>query len=257
VAQPDGISRGENEYTLACLTEIIPAVRIEKLKAMIAELGVTLNCVVQCAWAILLGHHGVSDDVVFGSVVSGRPTNLPGVADIVGLFLNTVPLRIRLDNDQEITGMLKTIQARALESEPYHYVCLADIQTATRFGSDLLNNVLIFENYPLSQEMMELSKQVDTGFTLGQVEEFERTNYDLALEVYPGDTLTLNFKYNAAVYTSDQMNGYQQELSDLLAVMSQSLEQPLGMVRAVLMDASQIDEKETFLTGIEAIDEDF
>ncbi|MCP4117660.1 MAG: amino acid adenylation domain-containing protein [Desulfobacteraceae bacterium] len=247
----------ETGYHLECLTQIIPEDHVGKLKTMTAQNGVTLNSVVQCAWAILLAHHGGSEDVVFGTVVSGRPAGLPGVDEIVGLFLNTVPMRIRLDNDGDIAGMLKTVQARALESEAYHYVSLADIQKSTSLGPELLNHVLIFENYPLSLEILELSKRADTGFTVEHLEEFEQTNYDLALEVYPGDTLTLNFKYNARVYTPHQINGCRQGLSKILAAMAGAFDQSIRSVRAVLMDAGEKEEQEAFLAGIQAIDEEF
>ncbi|MBI9089226.1 MAG: amino acid adenylation domain-containing protein [Desulfobacterium sp.] len=256
----DNAGQHDNDYHLACLTEIIPEQDVGKLKTMTAKNGVTLNSVVQCAWAMLLAYHTVSDDVVFGAVVSGRPVDLPGVDEMVGLFLNTVPMRIRLDNDLDLPGMLKMIQARALESEAYHYVSLADIQETSTLGPALLNTVLIFENYPLSLEILELSKRVNTGFTVEHLEEFEQTNYDLALEVYPGDTLTLNLKYNARVYTEDQINRYRQGLSEIfaaMAAMADSFDQSLGRVRAVLMDEAGKEEQEAFLAGIQSIDEDF
>jgi iturin family lipopeptide synthetase B len=257
VSLPGNAGDHENEYHLECMTQTIPEDHGGRLKAMAAQNGVTLNSVVQCAWAMLLAHRNSSDDVVFGSVVSGRPADLPGVDEIVGLFLNTVPMRIRLDNDLDLAGMLKRIQASALESEPYHYISLADIQEVSHLGPELLNTVLIFENYPLSLEIPELSKRVDTGFTVAHLEEFEQTNYDLALEVWPGDTLTLNLKYNARVYTADQINRCHHGLLELLGAMAGPFEQTLASVRGVLMDPGGKEEQETFLAKIQAIDEEF
>jgi hypothetical protein len=251
------IAVSSNEFLPECLTQIIPEDDAGRLKAMAAQNSVTLNSVVQCAWAMLLAHYNSSDDVVFGSVVSGRSADLPGVDEIVGLFLNTVPMRIRLDNDLDLAGMLKRIQASALESEAYHYISLADIQEATHLGPELLNTVLIFENYPLSLEILELSKRADTGFTVENLEEFEQTNYDLALEVWPGVTLTLNLKYNARVYTADQINRCHHGLSELLGAMAGSFDQALATVRGVLMDPGGKEEQDAYWAGIQAIDEEF
>ncbi len=247
----------ETLFKPAGLTEAIPADRVETLKCMASENGVTLNSVVQCAWAILLGHYGFSDDVVFGSVVSGRPADLHGVEGMVGLFLNTVPIRVRLNKDDTLMDILKGIQARALESEPYHYVSLADIQMACSLGPDLLNHVLIFENYPLSLEIKELNNAIETGFTVGQVEEFEQINYNLALEIYPDKELILNLKYNAMAYREDQIKGYLNSMSEILSIMGESFDKPLKAVRDALMNEVELDEQETFLAELQDIGEDF
>lgn len=257
ISEPDELKAHNNGFHLQCIKNIIPEDTVHKLKAMVAQNGVTLNSAMQCAWAILLAHHNGSDDVVFGSVVSGRPAELPGVSEIVGLFLNTVPMRVCLDNDLMLSEMLKKIQLQTLESEPYHYLSLADIQTSTNLGGAVPDNVLIFENYPLSLELLELSKDVDTGFTVDNLEEFEQTNYDLALEVYPDETLTFNLKYNQEKYGTDQINRHGRELTDILQAMADLPDQAVRTVRAVLASGAEKKEQENFLTEIQTIDEEF
>ena len=87
----------------------------------------TLNTLMQSIWGILLGKYNGKEDVVFGGVVSGRPFALEGVESMVGLFINTIPVRVSYEEGTKFHKLLQKIQAEALASEPYHYYSLAEI----------------------------------------------------------------------------------------------------------------------------------
>ncbi|NJL59460.1 MAG: hypothetical protein HC887_07245 [Desulfobacteraceae bacterium] len=162
------------------------------LEKIAAQERVTPNVIFQSLWGVLLGAYNNTHDVVFGATVSGRPADFSGIEQMVGLFLNTIPVRIVSQNNQKFTELIRNRQQHYLESEPFHYASLANIQMLTPLKNDLLDHLMVFENYPFSQELADIAKKSDPGFSIGDIEEFERTNYDLHLEIYPGKKYGLN-----------------------------------------------------------------
>ncbi|MEA2563438.1 MAG: hypothetical protein QOH06_4942 [Acidobacteriota bacterium] len=152
-----------------------------ELEALAQRLQVTLNTLVQGAWALLLSRYAQASDVVFGAVVSGRPAELPGVESIVGLFINTVPVRALIPEDEPASAWLARLQADQTGLRQYQWTPLTRVQALSEVpaGEPLFASLLAFENYPVdpsvSAQMAEL-RIVDAA--LG-----ERTNYPLTLTV--------------------------------------------------------------------------
>jgi len=140
----------------------------------------TVNTLVQAAWAILLGRLTGSDDVVFGTIVSGRPTDLAGVDEMVGLFINTVPVRIRLPRDANVIAWLQALQASQFAARQYDFTPLVQIQAWTGVSKDraLFDTIIAFENYP-----------VHAADDNAQITLVERTNYPLSVTVMPGESI--------------------------------------------------------------------
>ncbi|MDL5206028.1 non-ribosomal peptide synthetase [Streptomyces sp. ALI-76-A] len=113
--------------------------------------GVTANTVLQAGWGLLLAQETGGSDVVFGSVVSGRPAELPGVETMVGLFINTVPTRVRLDAAETLGTLLVRLQREQAALLPYHHISLGEIRRITDIGNPF-DTVMAFENYPLDSE---------------------------------------------------------------------------------------------------------
>ncbi len=111
---------------------------------------VTLNTVAQAAWALVLGRYSGLDDVVFGATVAGRPPELAGVESMVGLFINTLPVRVRIPARQSVLGWLRALQEQQSEARQYEHTPLADLQgwSDLRRGEALFESVLVFDNYP-------------------------------------------------------------------------------------------------------------
>ena len=110
--------------------------------------GLTLNTFVQAAWAILLGRLTGRNDVVFGVTVAGRPPEIAGIESMVGLFINTLPLRVKLPADKPLLALLREVQERQSRLMAYQHLGLADIQELAGVG-ELFDTVVVFENYPL------------------------------------------------------------------------------------------------------------
>ncbi len=91
-----------------------------------------------------------TDDAVFGAVVSGRPSVIDGVESMIGLFINTVPVRIKT-GDESFRELLGRLQKEMLDSEAFSYHPLADIQSQTELKQDLIDHIIVFENYPIQQ----------------------------------------------------------------------------------------------------------
>ncbi|MFF4097585.1 amino acid adenylation domain-containing protein, partial [Streptomyces sp. NPDC001834] len=159
----------------------------------------TVNAVVQGAWALLLsqcaGVSASSADVVFGTTVSGRPADLPGVEDILGLFINTVPVRVRVDPSASVVSWLQGVQSDLVESRQYEYVALSDIETGLPAGVSLFDSLVVFENYPVDAAAAE-----GHGLSVSGVQAVESTNYALTLIAGAvGERLDMTLAYDAAL----------------------------------------------------------
>uniref|UniRef100_UPI002E287937 condensation domain-containing protein n=1 Tax=Amycolatopsis pittospori TaxID=2749434 RepID=UPI002E287937 len=109
--------------------------------------GVTLNTVVQGAWGLLVGKLSGKSDVVFGATVSGRPAELPGVERMLGLFINTVPVRVRLNPASSFTSVVADLRAQQTALLDAQYLGLTDIQRTVGPGASF-DTLMVFQNYP-------------------------------------------------------------------------------------------------------------
>ncbi|UZK53900.1 condensation domain-containing protein [Streptomyces drozdowiczii] len=149
------------------------------------EAGVTLNTVVQAAWALVVARTTGSRDVVFGAVVSGRPHDLPGVESMVGLFVNTLPVRVRLRDGESVDDLLVRLQDEQSRLAAHQHARLADVQRASG-TRELFDSVLAFENFPQRAEG-------DPGPGEPALHEVaDATHYPVTLAVGAGERLLLS-----------------------------------------------------------------
>jgi amino acid adenylation domain-containing protein len=162
--------------------------------------GATLNAFFMALWGILLGRLTHSDDIVFGCVVSGRPAEVPGIQEMVGLFINTVPFRVQTANPEvSFSRLLGKLQEGILRSQAHEFVPLVEIMEQTPLSRDLFDHIIGFENYPLDRSNKPFGN-ADSTFTVKGLRFFEQTNYDLSIVVIPTDNMRIRFKYNSSVY---------------------------------------------------------
>ena len=180
------------------------------LASLAARHGVTMSAVLQAAWSILLGAYNGSEDVVFGVVASGRPPALSGVESIVGLFLDTAPVRVRLDGRETLWELARRIQAGALERVPHHHFPLSEMQMLSGTAHTLFDHVLVFENYPFAAA-------APPGLTVENVRAFEQMHYDFSIVAEPLEELEITFKFNANVAPRRQMALIEGHLRALIA----------------------------------------
>jgi amino acid adenylation domain-containing protein/non-ribosomal peptide synthase protein (TIGR01720 family) len=199
-----------------------------KLGQTAAAAGVTLNTVIQALWAVLLARYTGSSDVAFGAVVSGRPSALPGVEDMVGLFINTVPVRVRIDEGEPVIDFLRRLQREAVAAEPFHFFPLAEVQ-ALQPGDQLFDHLLVFENYPLESDAGAAADAI-------RIEAFEahdRTHYDLDLTIVPGDSLEIRFSYRPGRLDAQAVKRLAGHLTDLASAALERPDQPVSRLRCL------------------------
>ena len=177
----------------------------EQINTFASKYRITLNTVIQGAWALLLSRYCDRSDVLFGATVSGRPADLRGVESIVGLFINTLPVRVKLTPDRNLIDWLEEIQQQQIVREEYSYSSLVDIQKWSEISSEqsLFDSLVIFENYPIS--LSDFLQNSNTEFNISDLQGFEKTNYPLTLYIIPGEKLSFKFSYNTNYFSSKEI----------------------------------------------------
>ncbi|MFN5582650.1 amino acid adenylation domain-containing protein [Gemmatimonas sp.] len=155
----------------------------------------TLSTVMQGVWALALARMTGETDVLFGAVVSGRPTALDGADAMIGVFINTIPVRVAVPDDSSVSEWLRSLQLQQAESEPFQYGSLAHIQqlSGAGTGAPLFDTLLNVANYRIGDAL----QNADAGLAISHVHAWEPNNYPLTLVVTPGETLTLTLLYDA------------------------------------------------------------
>ncbi len=190
------------------------------LGATAAELGVTLNTVLQVVWAILLGRRLGRGDVVFGATVSGRPATLPGVESIVGLCINTVPVRVRFGPRMPVADLLRAVQAEQAELMEHHHLGLTEIHTAAGLRDMLFDTVLAFESYPVDAEQLTAAAAALDGVTGASLELTDAAHYPLTLTVDPGAELRVRIGYLCGLFDETQVAEIGAEMRRLLTAIA-------------------------------------
>ncbi|MBF4999582.1 amino acid adenylation domain-containing protein [Nocardia sp. BSTN01] len=170
----------------------------QQLTAYAAELRITVNTVVQCAWAILLAKLTGQRDVVFGATISGRPADLNGADSMVGVFVNTIPVRVDLSGDREVTELLTALQNGQGALLDHHHYDLSAIHRRTGLNP-LFDTVIVFESYPVDDVAIRTSAE-SGGLAVMDFEVEDGTSYPLALIAAATPDLRLVFQYATDVF---------------------------------------------------------
>jgi len=171
-----------------------------RLTAAARAAGLTLNTLAQGAWALLLARYAGVDDVVFGTTVSGRPAGLPAVEQAVGLFINTLPVRVRVEGAARADEWLRALQRAQAEARQHEHAALTRIQGWSEVPRELslFDSLLVFENYPAGQ-----GEEEGGGLRIDSLPAPERGTYALALTCAPlPETLELRLAYDTARFSA-------------------------------------------------------
>ncbi|MGD0283905.1 MAG: amino acid adenylation domain-containing protein, partial [Dissulfurispiraceae bacterium] len=191
----------DKKYDLNNVWVEIERERTGRLVELASRNRVTLNTVVQCLWGIMLAKYNNTDDTVFGMTVSGRPHEIAGIERMVGLFINTLPVRIRTGGMRTFRELLMEVHAASIQGRSHHYYPLTEIQAETLLRQDLFDHIMVFENYPANEELAGTVEAL-SGLAIDHFSMFEQTNYAVEISVFPGDTLMFRFGYDAEAYDS-------------------------------------------------------
>ena len=213
----------------------LDAAQMARIKAFAQGQKITLNTLVQSAWLLLLQRYTGQDTVAFGATVSGRPADLRGVEQQVGLFINTLPVVATPRPDMPVSQWMQQIQQQNLALREQEHTPLFELQRWAGLGVEaLFDTILVFENYPVSEVLEQGAPQ---GVRFGSVSSREQTHYPLSVAVGVGDTLTLHYSYDRSEVdapTVERLNRH------LLHLLTQLVTQP----QAALAQLSLLTEPE-------------
>ncbi|WP_420540600.1 non-ribosomal peptide synthase/polyketide synthase [Paenibacillus dendritiformis] len=176
-----------------------------QIKRVARQQQVTLNTFMQTVWGLVLQVYNNSEDVVFGSVVSGRPAEIPGIESMIGLFINTIPVRIQAKAEETVADILRKIQDQALASGAYETFPLFEIQSVSEQKRDLINHIMVFENYPMEEQIEQVVGGDKEALKIANIQSPEQTNYDLDITVIPEEHILLRFTYNALTFREEDI----------------------------------------------------
>jgi amino acid adenylation domain-containing protein len=207
-----------------CQTVKLDPTELQSLQQLAQQHQVTLNTCIQAAWGLLISRYSNSRDVVFGIVSSGRPVELPQIDRMVGLFVNTMPLRVQLQSDESqletlIVDYLKQVQRQAQRLSNYEYSSLIEIQSwsAVPRSQQLFETILVFENYPVLDNWQAELQEIQ----IQPIDAREQTNYPLTLYAVADQALTLELQYQADRFSEGFIQNMLGQLKQILQQMPQ------------------------------------
>ncbi|MEV5470214.1 amino acid adenylation domain-containing protein [Streptomyces griseoincarnatus] len=178
-----------------------------RLNRRASELGVTVNTLVQGAWALLLGQLTGRQDLVFGATVSGRPAAVPGVESMVGMFINTLPVRVRYAPGDTLAEVVTRLQGRQAELLEHHHYGLTEIQQAAGLQS-LFDTLVVFESYPVDQEGIGAATEAAGGIAITGLRPSNGTHYPLALMAAVEGNVQFLLQYTPGAFDRSTVEGY-------------------------------------------------
>ncbi|PAC33025.1 condensation domain-containing protein, partial [Caldifermentibacillus hisashii] len=182
------------------------------LNHIVKEHKITLNTIIQSAWALLLSYYSGTKDVLFGATSSGRPADLPGVENMVGLFISTLPVRAQIPDDEVLLEWMKNFQSQLMEIRQYEYSSLVDIQGVSEVprGTPLFESLFVFENYPVG-EMESI-----TDLRIEEIQGKEQANYPFVLSAGPGEQIPFKIMFDRSKFDEDTIHRISGQLTYVL-----------------------------------------
>lgn len=205
------------------------------LQSAARRLELTLNTLVQGAWALLLNQRSGATDVVFGAAFAGRPADLPGAESIVGPFVNNLPVRISVDAGASAGQFLRALHSRLLEIAPYQFTPLLEVRRCSDmpWQHRLFDSLVVFQNYTIDESARRFGSSLAVDDFVGPV----HTNYPMTVLVEPGASMRGTLIYDPQRMTRSTAERWANDLSVLLARMPTHVEATVGELQAGLSPA--------------------
>lgn len=191
--------------------------------------GLTLNTLLQGAWAILLSRYSGQHDIVYGTTVSGRPPELAGIERMVGLFITTLPLRLKIEQGKPLSIWLDQVQAEHLAMRQFEYCSAGQIHQWSEVPGSLplYESVLVFENYPMDDAAQPMTNR-ENGFVGAQ------TRHALTVLVNAEEELTVRIVYDTRRFQGEAAGYMIEHLWSLLTSMVDDIQQPADALAALI-----------------------
>ncbi|RMM79781.1 Pyoverdine sidechain peptide synthetase II, D-Asp-L-Thr component, partial [Pseudomonas syringae pv. maculicola] len=205
--------------------QLIDADGTRRLNEFAREQHVTLNTLVQSAWLLLLQRYTGQSSVTFGATVAGRPAELSGVEEQLGLFINTLPVIASPRSEQTVGDWVQQVQAKNIALREHEHTPLYTIQRLARHsGEALFDNILVFENYPVSEAL----QRAPDGLVFSDLRNQEQAHYPLTLVVEANDVLSVRFSYDRQHFSAEGILQLAAHFDHLLQSLSASATARLG-----------------------------
>jgi len=229
----------------------LPGTVTELLQGIVREHQLTLSALAHAAWALLLSSYTGTCDVVFGLVVSGRPAEIADVESMVGIFINTLPVRTHVTGEADLIPWIKDLQMRQAEVSQHGHVPLAQVQawSALPRRARLFESILVFENYPDIDAVRGLDGSPD-GIQIRNARALERSNYPITVWVMPGREISLKIGYDASHLDSVKMAGL---LDDYRALLEAMAANPQRKVAELLQAIARVKQTTSGRTGADEL----
>lgn len=212
---------------------------VDGLQALATDNGLTLNAVMQAAWAVTLMRYQDTLDVVYGSVVSGRSVPIDDVGRMIGLFISTLPIRIKAEENAMFVDVAKQMLTKCAMAETNSYYPLSEIQKYSEYGSQLFDHIFVFENFDFLNTSNSNANNKN-GFEIIEASANETTNYDLTVVVVPREEVLISFMYKKSAFTDEFM---QQLMRHYINVLNQIADKKAITIDEIeVLDAFDLDE---------------
>ncbi|MFK8105307.1 MAG: amino acid adenylation domain-containing protein, partial [Saprospiraceae bacterium] len=220
--------------------------KVKILKQFVKDNRITVNTLIESVWAFLLSQYTDSKDVVFGITVSGRPTDLEDAEEKVGLFINTIPLRLRFNEELGFVDFLSYIQQNQLSVMDHQHTGLGEIQNWSQIQGDLFDSILVVENYPEG----DISEEEEEGLSAGDLKLEEQSNYLLTINVAVSNVLNIGFGYNSSLLRDEFAQMIKAHFTTVLLQVIESVDQ---IANFKIKDLSALSNAERdVILGVEA-----
>ena len=228
----------QHQNALEIETTLSPEVS-RQLAGIAKEHQLTMNAILSGVWGLLLSRTSGETEVIFGTTVSGRPTDLPGSEAMIGLFINSLPVRLSIQPEVPVIHWLQTVQNRLVEMRQFEYSPLVDIQAWSDFprGTSLFDSLFIYENYPVDAADTEASED---GLNIKGVISVEETNYPLNIISGPGEEIVIKFLFDTGRFDEAGMRQALGHFKTLLEEIAHDHFRPLGQLPMLTAAESQL-----------------
>ncbi|MDI9919144.1 amino acid adenylation domain-containing protein, partial [Rhodococcus sp. IEGM 1379] len=207
---------------------VLPDAVNDALAGVVRSGGITMNTVVQAAWGVLLSRLLSRDDVIFGTTVAGRPPQLPGVENMMGLFINTLPVRVRIDPEETLAQLLTRLQGEQTVLLDHHEVSLGEVQSRAGLGN-LFDTLSVFESYPVDKSGLDENADIE-GMRVTGLDARDATHYPITLLSILEPSLRLSLRYQPGIFDRATMTTLAERLVRILETIAGDVSTPVGAV---------------------------
>lgn len=210
----------DSQVSIVC--ESLSKCETDALRAIAYENQLTISCIAEAGWGILLQRYNYTKDVVFGKVVSGRNVPIKGMQEKVGLFINSVPVRVICTDSIKFTELIQELNQQDIETSRFEHCGLADILHTSLEGKSLIKTILVYENYDSGIKNQE---DLFSKYNIKFSDSREQTNYNVSISFNMVDNcLRYQIMYKPNLYSEIQMQNLAINLKNIFLAVAKNPE---------------------------------